>query len=197
MTSQAAAGAAVGIVEEGGAIQADADGDFVAAEALTPLRVNKNAIGLDRLVDAQAWGIARHRRTDAIGGGVVKIWGNGQGFARMPKQREIPADERTGKHLFQNRIEELEVEAAAVIPVRQVAVIAVEIAIGGWLNDQQGQGSERVGFGPGSLWKVELAAHQLRKPPPPLRQALPPPPFLQAAPPLRQPPPPLRKPGRP
>jgi hypothetical protein len=30
----------------------------------------------------------------------------------MPKQSEIPADERTGKHLFQNRIEELEVEAS-------------------------------------------------------------------------------------
>ena len=138
VAAEAAAGAAVGIVQEGGPIQADADGDFVAAEAFTPLRVDQDAIGLDRLIDGQARGMARHRRTDAIGGGIVKILGNCQGFARMPQQGEIPAYERAGQDFLQNRIQKLEVEAAAVVPVWQIAVIAVEIAIGGGLDHQQG-----------------------------------------------------------
>jgi hypothetical protein len=54
----------------------------------------------------------------------------------MPQQGEIPADKRAGEHIIQNRIQELKVEATAVIPVGQIAVIAVEIAIGGWLDYQ-------------------------------------------------------------
>ena len=53
MAAQAGAGAAVPIVQKGGAIQADTDMDLMALETIAPGVIDHHGVGLHRLVDAQ------------------------------------------------------------------------------------------------------------------------------------------------
>ena len=108
MAAQAGAGAAVGIVDKRGSVQAHPHADLVALEALTPLLIDQRAVGLDRLVDGDIpLGMTLQRRLDAAAGFVIEAHWQCQWLPGMPEQGEVAVDEGAAEQPIQDRIEQL------------------------------------------------------------------------------------------
>ena len=143
---QAGAGAAMGVMQEGGAIHAHAHMDTVALEAVAPGRIDHRGVGLQRLVDRVGrQAMAFQHLLNARGRLVVKADRRRQRLTRMPEQGEAAVEIGALQHPLQCRLQDLQGEAAAVIATGQVAVVAIEVAEGGGLHHQQAQGPERRG----------------------------------------------------
>ena len=143
MGSQAVAESPVAVVNVFRTVDAHADDDVVALEALTPGVINQRGIGLDVLFNHHplALKIGRFPMDDGAGFVVKRSWQR-EGFSGVPENRKVGAPKRAFVHPLQQQGELLlEVEDVPLLPIWQIAVAAVEIAEGGRLDHQKTNGA--------------------------------------------------------
>ena len=125
-------------MQEGGPIHAHTDMDAIAFDAVAPGRIDHGGIGLQRLHNRGGGQAALCQQpADPLGGFVVERNRHHERFARMPQQGELPPEIGAVQHPGHGRLQHLIRHPGAITPIRQIAVIAIEIAKGGGLNHQQ------------------------------------------------------------
>lgn len=125
----------MGVVEESRAVDAEADGNLLAADKVAPLLIQQDAVRLERVVDLRAW------RDDALDGGdgfLIPADRNGEGLPGVPYQGEIAFDQAGGEGLLDGGLQDVHCHAPGRGAIRQVAVVAVDIAERRWLENQNG-----------------------------------------------------------
>ena len=185
MGGVAVAEATMGVVDGGRSIHAHAHHDAVALEAVAPGVVDQRAVGLHVLLDHHGTaGELLHAALDDRRGFVVVAAGERERLTGVPHQRQLRPAERALQDPLQQQWQQLQIEHPPLLAIRQIAVIAVEIAEGGGLHHHQPNGAEpaQLEIGMSGAGCRDLAAdHQLMKlpgstlPQPPLPQ----PPFGQ------------------
>lgn len=131
----ALAGLAMGVVEKGRAVDAQADGYLLAADEVAPLLIEQGAVRLERVVDFRAG------RDDALDGGdgfLVPADGHGEGLPGVPDEGQVAFDEAGGEGLLDGGLQDVHRHAPSRGAIWQVAVVAVDIAERRWLKNQNG-----------------------------------------------------------
>ena len=125
-------------MQEGRPVHAHTNMDAIAFEAVTPGRIDHGGIGLQRLHDRGGGQAALFQQpADPPGGFVVEGNRRHQRFARMPQQGERPPEIGAVQHPLHGRLQHGKRDPGAITPIRQIAVVAIEVAEGGGLNHQQ------------------------------------------------------------
>jgi len=125
---------AVGIVQPGGAVDADTDPNAVPLEQLAPFIVDQRGIGLDRMRDLAggAEHLAHHR--DRL---VVERRRHRQRFTGMPNNRELGADQSVVAQPLGRAAHGRDAHARRGVALGQIAVVAVDVAERRGLQDQK------------------------------------------------------------
>lgn len=135
MRAHALAGLAVGVVEKGGAVDAQADGDLLAADKVAPLLIEQGAVRLERVINASAgW----EEALDGGDGFLIPTDGYGEGLPGVPDEGEIAFDQAGGEGLLDGCLQDVHRHAPGRGAIRQIAVVAVDIAERRWLENQNG-----------------------------------------------------------
>ena len=126
-------GAAVTVVQESGAVDADADVDAAAADELAPCIVHQGGVGLKGLRHLEPAGVVPFQQ----GGGLfVERRGQDHRLAGVPQEREGFADQAAGEDPVK-AFSSVSSEIFRVLSVGEVAVGAVEVAERRRLDDEQ------------------------------------------------------------
>ena len=127
-------GHSVAVVQMPGAIDADPEIDLRLGEERAPGLVDQGSVGLKRMDDRQ---IPRSEVLDH--GERVAIEGNRQHhrLAGMPHDRQAISDPARRENLGKQIAQGLGGDDRLRIPIRQIAILAIDIAKRGRLDDQQ------------------------------------------------------------
>ncbi len=151
---------AVAILQEGGAVDTDAQVDAMPTDERTPSVVEQGGVGLKRMMHGDAEGIVLLQQCDGV---FVKVERHDRRFPGVPKQREFGLDQTAGEDPREGLGERFARHAAFVESVGKVAIGAIEIAEGGRLHDEQFERSPRVCLG--SHGDRPRRGQKLRQPP--------------------------------
>src|ERR1700687_1743280 len=122
------------VMQEGGAVDADADLNAMPMNEVAPLGSHQSPIGLERMVNAKGGAIQFVENGKCF---LIKEDGQDHRFAGMPDDRKSLAGDRASENLVERAPEHACADAARRVAVGQIAVIAVKVAKGRRLDNEK------------------------------------------------------------
>ncbi len=134
---------AMPVVQEGRPVNAEAEPHAVPLQQLDPASVEKCAVGLDVVGDLLTPLCCV--TGDLIERSLKKVPTGREGLARVPDERQLWLQQRAGAHFVSDGAQGLCAHAPRHLSIRQVAIVAVDVAERRRLDDDQLLGRARVG----------------------------------------------------